>query len=147
MASQRLIQNPVGFFFVFFFSENIWGHHHLVSHTSPALLISPSSDFADVLSLNIADLNSFGIKYLCSCVCVHAYVFVYLLQTEYQYTYSTSKKDFFGEGRTFLVGPHNFKGLFDNLLRFKQVDFLNVRNTRQDDTRTAKIFVIVSLLQ
>lgn len=57
VASQCLIQIPV-------VSHNIWGHHHLVSHTSPTHLISPSTDFADVLSLNIADLNFSGIRYV-----------------------------------------------------------------------------------
>lgn len=57
VASQCLIQIPV-------VSHNIWGHHHLVSHTSPTRLISHSTDFADVLSLSIADLNFSGIRYV-----------------------------------------------------------------------------------
>lgn len=34
-----------------------------------------------------------------------------------------------------------------NPLRFKQVDFLNVRKMWQDDKRMAKVYIIISLLQ
>lgn len=120
-----------------------------MSQTSPTLLISPSSNFVDVLSN--ADLDFSGIKYLCFCVFVNVYAFVYLLHTTYQNTYSTREEHIVLEMRTFWLVLTISKDclMVKTIIIWDSSRWTSWKKEEmwQDNTRMAKIFIIVCLLR
>lgn len=109
MSTRRL--RPAGFFF----SSSLHHFHHLsVSFPSPSLAACLHSFLSKILRISLSEMHCCPASNRCVCERAHVRVcLLVLLHTETQNTHFTTNVGTFLGSEDILVGPHNFKSLFD----------------------------------